>query len=90
MKRIQLSKAYTLGNQERDYVNMREPRVRDNLNVSKIKEEEQREITMLANLCEITIDEIEELTLNDYSRLTHAFLGFIGSQPPNLEMPLLH
>jgi hypothetical protein len=90
MKRIPLSKTYTLANQERDYVEMREPCVRDNLNVSKIKEEEQREITLLANLCDISTDDIEALTLSDYSRLSHAFLGFIGLRQPNLEPPLLH
>ncbi len=90
MKRIQLSKTYTLGNQERDYVEMREPCVRDNLNVSKIKDEEKREITLLANLCNVTNDELENLSLGDYGRLTQAFLGFIGLPQPSLEQPYLH
>lgn len=90
MKRIDLSKTYSLDNQERNHLEMREPTVRDNLMVRNVRNEDEREIQLLANLCNISTNAIEELTLADYSRVTKAFLDFLGTPQPTSDGQPLH
>jgi hypothetical protein len=61
---------------------MRRPKVRDHL-VSvktrvgeKLLTEEEKEIRLLANLCEVTPENIEELDLADYKQLMDAYTDF--------------
>lgn len=56
---------------------MREPTVGDQMVASEIKgSAAQQEIVMIANLCEISPDDIKRLPLRDYRKLQEAFLGF--------------
>lgn len=56
---------------------MREPTVADQLAASEMQGgAAQQEITMIANLCEITPDDLKRLPLRDYRKLQEAFLGF--------------
>lgn len=56
---------------------MREPTVADQLAASEVKgSNAQQEITLIANLCEITPDDVKKLTLRDYRKVQEAFAGF--------------
>lgn len=58
-------------------VRMREPTVADQLAIDKITGDAAKEIALLANLCELTPEDLKGLTLKDYRRLQQAFAGFI-------------
>jgi hypothetical protein len=73
--KIELSRAYG-GIQ---HVDMREPTVQDLLSAemqAKGKSDAEQEITMFANLCEITPDFIKGLGLKDYKRLQASYRLF--------------
>jgi hypothetical protein len=58
---------------------MRRPKVRDHLvsvKLGKALTEEEREVRLFANLCEVAPENIEELDLADYKRLAEAFTDF--------------
>lgn len=56
---------------------MREPTVADQLAASEVKgNSAQQEITLIANLCEITPDDVKKMTLHDYRKVQTAFAGF--------------
>ena len=43
--------------------------------------DEQKEITLFANLCEVPPKVIEELDETDYTSVQKVYLGFFGSAP---------
>lgn len=58
---------------------MRSPKVKDMLAADKITTgDAEKEIFLLANLCEIPPDAIHELDLSDYSKLQAAYQGFLS------------
>lgn len=59
---------------------MRRSKVRDRLAVSNMKEnsDEQKEIRLFANLCEVSAKTIEELDEIDYLQVQKAYMGFFG------------
>ncbi|MDA0902554.1 MAG: phage tail assembly protein [Proteobacteria bacterium] len=63
-------------------LNMRRSKVKDRLLVSKMKSapDEEKEIRLFANLCEVTPSVIEELDESDYANLQKAYMGFFGSE----------
>jgi hypothetical protein len=56
---------------------MREPRVGDQLAVDGIASIAKREATMLANLCEVSPDQIEAMTMRQYGRLQDGYTAFM-------------
>lgn len=76
-KDIELSRALEIDGTKVTKIRMREPTVADQLAASAIKgDAATQEITMIANLCDITPGDIKKLTLRDYKKLQEAFLGF--------------
>ena len=76
---VALSRPVKIGGTEVRAVRMREPTVADQLAADAAKgSEAAREIAMLANLAEVSLDDIKALTLRDYKRLQVALLGFIN------------
>jgi len=59
-------------------VTMREPKVRDMRLVNGIENELDREISMLANLCEMSEDEIDDLSGKDFKKLDEALQDFLS------------
>jgi len=59
-------------------VTMREPKVRDMRLVNGIENELDREISMLANLCEMSEDEIYDLSGKDFKKLDEALQDFLS------------
>lgn len=57
---------------------MREPTVADQLAADEFKgTDAAREIFTMANLCQVSPDDLKKLSLKNYKRLQTAFLGFI-------------
>ena len=76
---VELTRPLEIDGAQVKVLRMREPTVGDQLASEETKGgEAAREITMLANLCQVTPDDIKRLTLRDYKKLQGAFVGFIG------------
>lgn len=69
-----------------DKLTMRRSKVKDRLAVSNMKEvsDEQKEIRLFANLCEVNPRVIEELDETDYLQVQKAYMGFFGSEGKDL------
>ena len=63
-------------------LNMRRSKVKDRLIVSKMKSasDEEKEIRLFANLCEVEPKIIEELDESDYANLQKAYMDFFGKE----------
>ena len=61
---------------------MRRSKIKDRLLVAKMKtaSDEEKEIRLFANLCEVEPKVIEELDEADYSNLQKVYLGFFNHQ----------
>lgn len=61
---------------------MRRSKIKDRLVVAKMKtaSDEEKEIRLFANLCEVEPKIIEELDEADYSNLQKVYLGFFNSE----------
>jgi hypothetical protein len=61
---------------------MRRSKIKDRLLVAKMKtaSDEEKEIRLFANLCEVEPKIIEELDEADYSNLQKVYLGFFNSE----------
>lgn len=76
---VELARPLTIDGAQVKALRMREPTVADQLASDEMKGgEAAKEITMLANLCEVSPDDIKRLTLRDYKKLQGAFMGFLG------------
>lgn len=74
---VTLARGITVAGANVTKVRMREPTVADQLAIDKITGDAAKEMALLANLCELTPDDLKGLTLKDYRRLQQAFAGFI-------------
>jgi enhancing lycopene biosynthesis protein 2 len=70
MKKIKLSNGVE--------VSMRKPKVKDMRLVNNISDELEREIAMFVNLCEITENEIDDLSTQDFKKLDEALQDFLS------------
>ena len=70
MKKIKLSSGVE--------VEMREPKVKDMRLVNGITDELDREVAMLVNLCEMSEDEIDNLSGKDFKKLDEALQDFLS------------
>ena len=63
-------------------LNMRRSKVKDRLLVAKMKNssDEEKEIRLFANLCEVAPNIIEELDESDYANLQKAYMDFFKSE----------
>ena len=76
---VELSRPMSIDGAQVKALRMREPTVADQLASEEMKgSDSAKEIIMLANLCEVSPDDIKRLTLKDYKKLQAAFLGFLG------------
>ena len=70
MKKIKLSTGVE--------VEMREPKVKDMRMVNGITDELDKEIAMLVNLCEMSEDDIDNLSGKDFRKLDEALQDFLS------------
>lgn len=76
---IPLSRAIEVDGAKVKTLRMREPTVADQLAMEEYKGgDAAKELFTLANLCQMTPDDLKRLSLRDYKKLQEAFLGFIG------------
>ena len=92
MTKITLSHPVEADGRTISTLTMRRPKVRDERDARRIAgdNEADREIALLANLCEVAPETIHELDLGDYRRLQNAFMGFFqadGPPPPPSATP---
>ena len=59
-------------------VTMRVPKVKDLRVLKHIKDEEEREIKLIANLTMMTDEEVDDLDLKDYKTLQEGLGGFLS------------
>lgn len=74
---IKLSTPIKIDGTETSVLRMREPKVRDQLTVDHIQGDAMKEITLLANLCDVAPDNIQDLSMRDYAKVQKAYQGFI-------------
>ena len=78
---IKLSHPVVSDGTELRVLNLRRPKVRDVLLAAKIGgTEEEKEIRVLANLCEVAPDVVEELDMADYKRLQDGYRSFFEEE----------
>jgi len=76
---VDLSRAIEIDGAKVKTLRMREPTVADQLAADELKgSDAAKELMTIANLCQITPDDLKKLGLRDYKKLQEAFLGFIG------------
>ena len=74
---IDLSRPIEIDGVQVTTLRMREPTVADQLLLDEMKgSDATKEVTLVANLCEVTPDDIKRLTLRDYRTVQKAFSGF--------------
>ena len=78
---IELKYPITIDGTETSVLHMRRPKVRDQLLVDKSgmvgKSQAEREVLLIANLCEVAPGDIEQLDMSDYKKLQEAFGAFL-------------
>lgn len=79
---IPLKFPVTVDGHEYTSLNMRRCKVKDRRLAAKQKTDEDREITLIANLCEVPPNVIDELDAVDYAKLTETLQGFFASGTP--------
>lgn len=75
---IKLTRAIKVSGTDVTALRMREPTVADQYASDKlVADAADKELTLIANLCMVTPDELKQLTLRDYKKAQKAFLGFL-------------
>lgn len=82
MQTIKLQYPVETSGETIDSLSMRRSKIKDRLLVAKMKNvsDEEKEIRLFANLCEVEPKVIEELDEADYSNLQKAYLSFFNSE----------
>ena len=82
MQNIKLKYQIESGGQTYKELSMRRSKVKDRLIVAKMKSasDEEKEIRLFANLCEVEPKIIEELDESDYATLQKAYMDFFKSE----------
>jgi hypothetical protein len=75
--KITLKNPIDIDGAEVSTLTMREPTVQDQLDVDQLKgSAATKEVTLLANLCEVTPDDIKKMTMRNYRRVQEAMEAF--------------
>ena len=82
MQTIELQHPIELSGESHTTLSMRRSKVKDRLAVAKMKtaSDEEKEIRLFANLCEVAPNVIEELDESDYAKLQNTYLNFFKSE----------
>lgn len=74
---VELSRAIDVDGKQVQVLHMREPIVADQLALEQMKgSDANKEVTLFANLCQISPDDLRQMSLRDYRKLQQAFAGF--------------
>ncbi len=81
MEKIALKYPITIDGTEYSELQMRRSKVKDRLAVAAMKcGDEEKEINLFANLCEVSPKVIQELDESDYPAVQKVYMGFFGSK----------
>ena len=82
METITLKYPLEVEGQSYNNLAMRRSKIKDRLVIAKMKNvsDEEKEIRLFANLCEVEPKVIEELDEADYANLQKTYLGFFNSE----------
>ena len=75
---IKLQFPVAVDGQEYAVLHMRRCKVKDRRLAAKQKTQEDQEVTLIANLCEVPPSVIDELDSADYDKLQDVLRGFFG------------
>jgi len=79
MSEIKLDYPAVVDGEKIERLNMRRPKVLDQKAANKSgTNDEGREITLFANLCDVDTKVIDELDLLDYQKLQETYTGFLS------------
>jgi chorismate mutase len=79
METIKLDYPVTAGSTQISELNIRRPKVRDQIAAAKAKGgDAEREVAMFANLCEVEPTVIEAMDMADYFKLQEAYKNFLS------------
>ncbi len=79
---VELSYPVKMDGTELRVLQLRRPKVRDLIVAAKLGgSDEDKEVRVFANLCEVTPETIEELDISDYKKLQDAYQSFFGKAP---------
>lgn len=74
---VELSRPIDVDGKQVQVLHMREPIVADQLALEQMKgSDANKEVTLFANLCQISPDDLRQMSLRDYRKLQQAFAGF--------------
>lgn len=80
--KIALDFPITISGVEVKHLIMRRPKVRDEVAYTKLKgDEADKTLALMANLCEVTPDDLLELDSSDFKKLEEQFQDFKGAKP---------
>lgn len=80
--KIELEFPITIEGVEVKHLVMRRPKVRDEVAFTKSKgDEADKTLSLMANLCEVTPDDLMELDSSDFKKLEEQFQDFKGARP---------
>lgn len=80
--KIELEFPITISGVEVKHLVMRRPKVRDEVAYTKKKgDEADKTLSLMANLCEVTPDDLLELDASDFKKLEEQFQDFKGARP---------
>lgn len=83
MKKIKLENSIKIDGVEIHEISLRPPKVRDLLIANKTNADEStREVNLIANLAEISVEAIQELDLRDYMKIQNWLKDFLSQQSP--------
>ena len=79
--KVSLDFPVTISGVEVKHFIMRRPKVRDEMAMAKSKADDaDKEVGLIANLCEVTPDDLMELDSSDYQKLVQQLLDFRGAK----------
>lgn len=83
MDKIQLEESIKIDGVEVKEISLRKPKVRDLIAAGKKSiSDAEREVTLIANLAEVSIETIQDLDLRDYMKMQKWLQNFLAQQTP--------
>lgn len=83
MDKIQLEEPIKIDGVEVKEISLRKPKVRDLIVAGKKNvSDAEREVTLIANLAEVSIETIQDLDLRDYMKMQKWLQNFLAQQTP--------
>ena len=84
MTKIELAHPVEADGRTIKVLTMRRPKVRDDRDARRAggSDDAEREIVLLANLCDVAPETVHDLDLADYRRLQDAYVGFFQADGP--------